>query len=162
MSKLAEYAEVLYDVLPCDTYQEILAGMLLTYPFFTLEMVNNTIHWVRTHPDEAGYNISYVKVGMPGVGEGRRFFVINKDDTTFRMSDEQIAHFDNGILMTVLGTDTRLKNQIEMLIAGQAHEARRVAREAYEDLQEELNGFVRKMRRVQRIIERKRNGTDGT
>jgi|KBSMisStaDraftv2_1062788.scaffolds.fasta_scaffold09519_3 hypothetical protein len=159
MSKMSEYAETLYDILPCDSYEECRDGMSVVWPGITVEIVNNVVHWVRSNPDEAGYNISYIKRGTPGAGESNRLYVINKDDPTFRFSEEQREHFDNGVLMTVKTMNTFAVNQVEMLIAGQVHEAGRVAREALEDLQYQFEGFVRSMRRARRIITEKMNGT---
>ena len=160
MSRLSDYADTLYDVLPCDSYEEIRQGMSAIWPRITLSTVNNVLHWVRTHPDEAGFNVGYVKRGSPGYADvGGRYYVINKDDATFRFSDDQRQHFDLGILMTIKSADTLIKNQVEMLVAAQVHEAGRVAREAYEDLQYELAGFTRRMRRAHRLIQEKLNGT---
>ncbi|MET0724205.1 MAG: hypothetical protein ABWY64_25730 [Tardiphaga sp.] len=161
MSKLAEYAEVLYDVLPCDTYEEILAKMQNTYPFFTSASVNNTLHWVRTNPDEAGYNIGYVKRGAPGWFGENRFYVINKDDPTFKLSDAQRTHLDQGFLSMIATIQTLLHNKAMMLDAEQVHETSRIQRECLADLQDDLNTATRKMIRMMRAVRNKRNGTDG-
>jgi hypothetical protein len=55
--------------------------------------------------------------------------------------------------------DTRIRFQIEMLEAGQVHEVRRVYREAYEDYAYALQGMIRAIKRAQRIIKEKQNGT---
>jgi hypothetical protein len=164
MSIMSDYADVLYDTLPCRTYEDILVEMKKTFSNFTLTMVNNTIHWIRAHQDETdpeypGFNIAYIKAGTPGWDEGFRLFAINKNDPTFKFDDDQRDHFDNGLLMTALSVDTRIRFQIEMLEAGQVHEAKRVYREAYEDYQYGLQSMIRGIRRAQRIIKEKRNGT---
>jgi hypothetical protein len=164
MSIMSEYADFLYDALPCRTYEDILVEMKKTFPAFTLTMVNNTIHWIRAHqdendPDYPGFNIAYIKVGMPGWDEGLRIFAINKNDPSFKFDDDQRDHFDNGLLMTALSVDTRIRFQIEMLEAGQIHEVRRVYREAYEDYAYALQGMIRAIKRAQRIIKEKQNGT---
>jgi hypothetical protein len=161
MSILATYADVMYDLLPARDYQEILTGMQRTFTNFTKEMVNNTIAWVRRNPDEAGYNIGYIKAGTPGWDEGLRLFAINKNDPSFKFDDDQREHFDNGLLMTVLGIDTRIRLQVEMLEAGQVHEVKRVYREAYEDYAYALQGMVRAIKRAQRIIREKQAANGG-
>jgi hypothetical protein len=163
MSIVADYADILHEVLPFDTYEEGVELMREYFTNFTHTMLNNTMHWVRCNPEEAGYNIGYVKRGTPGVGETGRFFAINKDDPSFKFSDDQRDHFDNGIATTVTSTDTTVGNLIGMLEAGQVHEVRRVYREAYEDLQYALQGMIRATKRAQRIINEKRaNGGGGS
>jgi hypothetical protein len=164
MSIMSDYADVLYDTLPCDTYEQIRDEMRKTFTGFSLEMVNNTLHFIRTHqddgdPDNPGFNVIYVKRGPLGDGETGRYYAINKNDPSFKLSDDQRDHFDSGIAMAVMSADTTLRNAIEMLIAGQVHEVKRIYREAYEDLQYELNSFVRKTKRAKEILERKRSGT---
>jgi hypothetical protein len=164
MSINETYAEMLYEILPCDTYDDICAGMKDYFSNFTHEMVNNLLHFIRTHQDDddpqnPGYNVIYVKRGTPGVGETGRFYAVNKNDPSFKLSDEQRDHFDNSIAMAIMSSDTTVKNAVEMLAAGQVHEVKQVYREAYEDLAYALGSFTRSMTRAKRIIERKRNGT---
>lgn len=164
MSIMETYAEVLYEILPRDTTEHICQGMRETFSNFTEEMVTNLLHFVRTHQDDddplnPGFNVIYVKRGTPGAGETGRYYSINKNDPSFKLDDDQRAHFDNGIAMAIMSSDTMVKNTVEMLAAGQVHEVKQVYKEAYEDLAYALNGFLRNMTRAKRIIERKRNGT---
>jgi hypothetical protein len=165
MSIMSTYAEVLYEVLPRDTGPDICTGMQETFTNFTNDMVTNLLHFVRTHQDDddplnPGFNVIYVKRGNPADGETGRYYAINPNDPSFHLNDEQRDHFDNGIAMAIMSSDTTIRNAIKMLEAGQVHEVRQVYREAYADLQYRLEGFVRDMRRAKRIIEEKRaNGS---
>jgi ElaB/YqjD/DUF883 family membrane-anchored ribosome-binding protein len=165
MSKLAEYAETLYRVLRTksrDSYDEIRDAMEAEWSRISTSLVNATIHWVRTHPDEAGYNIGYVKRGSAAYWDtGGRYFIINEEDTTFKLSDDQRDHLDQGFLSMIATIQTLLHNKAMMLDAEQVHETSRIQRECLADLQDDLNTATRKMVRMMRAVRNKRNGTDG-
>jgi hypothetical protein len=166
MTILSDYADVLYDALPCDTYEQMCAEMQNTFTFFTTEMVNNTLHFIRTHQDDddplnPGFNVIYVKRGRPGIDETGRFYASNKNDPSFKLDDDQRDHFDSGIAMAIMSSDTTIRNAISMLEAGQVHEVKRVYREAYEDLVFALQGMVRATKRAKRMINEKRAANGG-
>lgn len=156
MTKLEQYAETLYSVLPATTRQQIRRKMASDWPRISLGTVDNLLHWIRKNPELAGFNVGYVKRGKATDNDENRFFVINKDDPSFKFSDDQRNHTDNGYVSTISAMETLAANMGEMMETAQVHEVLKVHRDVLADMQELAVFCSRQMKRLHRIIEEKR------
>jgi hypothetical protein len=153
---MKECVEALYATLPATDYDEIRRGMTrLAGRVITLGGVNNTLHYIRTHPDECGFNVSYVKRGVARDSDENRYFIVNKDDRSFSFSPEHREHFDNGCHSTILTVETLSTNLAEMLEAAKTHERLSVHRDYLGDMQEVIVFLARRMARLRTVMAEK-------
>lgn len=152
--KMYDYVDALHQSLPASSYDEIRLGM-------TKELgrrigfgtVNNCLHYVRTHVNEVGFTVPYVKRGCVADGDEGRFFVMPLEkDGTFTIDDEHRRHFDNGCYVSVADIDTTSKNLVQMISTRIKYERSPVTKDALADMQENMEFVAKRAARLKAKI----------